>query len=403
MQVYPPEESGMSGERLQRINQYIDDEIGDNRLPGVLTLIQRRGKIVHHSLHGLMDLEAGKAMQADALFRIFSMTKPITSLALMMLVEEGRLMLHDPVAKYIPAFAQTRVFSHFVATGPKLVEQDPPMTVFNLLTHTAGLGYGLILDHALEPLFLELREKQAIFRRDQSLQATIERIAQMPLLFQPGRQWHYSYATDVLGYLVQVISGMPFAGFLRERILQPLGMVDTGFHVPPDKLDRLMQIYTSEALYDPFIPEHVMLLGDVTTPTQSPSGGAGLVSSAADYLRFCNMLLNGGELDGVRLVSPKTIQRMTTNAVPASLFPLSTSGEMFGYGFGLGFRVMMDVGRANGLGSAGEFGWAGAAKTYFLIDPQEELIALLLTQYLPIEEYRIRMLFSNLVYQAIVA
>jgi CubicO group peptidase (beta-lactamase class C family) len=402
MQIHQPEEYGMSSECLERINKYMEREIGDNRLPGVLTLVQRRGKVVHHSMHGLMDIEAEKPMQEETLFRIYSMTKPIASIALMMLHEEGYFLLHEPIAKYIPAFAETKVFSHHTVMGPKFVEQDPPITIFHLLTHTAGLSYGFLFDHPLEEMYREMEEKGEIFQHSQTLQSSIERIAQVPLLFQPGTQWRYSYATDVIGYLVEVISGVAFADFLQERIFEPLAMVDTAFHVEEDKLERLMQIYTSEALYNPTIVENTPLVSDVAIPTQSPSGGGGLISSTADYLRFCNMLLNGGELDGVRLISPKTLERMTTNAIPTSHFPLAIGTELYGYGFGLGFRVMMDLGHANGLGSVGEYGWAGIAKTFFMIDPKEELIAMMMTQYLPAADYPLRTMFPSLVYQAIV-
>lgn len=402
MKTHSAEGVGMSSERLGRVNDYLEREVENDRLPGIITLAQRRGKIVHHSLHGKMDIEAGRPMEADAIFRIYSMTKPVVSLALMMLHDEGQLMLHDPVSRYIPSFGKTKVFSHISDSQPQLVAQDPPMTIFHLLTHTAGLTYGGDPWHPVDKQFRTAAEKHGFFRRDMALSELIEHFAELPLSFQPGTDWQYSVATDVAGYLAQVISGMPLADFLQERIFAPLGMVDTGFHVPPDQARRLCSIYGSQATDDPLLIDHAEVAnGDVRLPTSCPSGGGGLVSTAADYLRFASMLLNGGELDGVRLVSPLTIKRMAANAVPRDMFPLRIGMERYGYGFGLGFRVMVDLGRANGYSSPGEYGWAGAASTYFVIDPAEELLILLMTQMWPLEPHRPRSIVPNLVYQAI--
>lgn len=230
----------------------------------------------------------------------------------------------------------------------------------------------------------------------------INHFADLPLRFQPGADWQYSVATDVLGYLLQVIADMPLADFLRERIFAPLGMVDTGFQIPPENARRLCAIYGSQASGVPLLIDHAEVAnGDVRKPTKCPSGGGGLVSTTADYLRFASMLLNGGELDGARLVSPLTIRRMAANAVPREWLPLRIGVERYGYGFGLGFRVMVDYGRANGYSSPGEFGWAGAASTYFVIDPAEDLLILLMTQMWSAEPHRPRSIVPNLVYQAI--
>ena len=400
--VHTAEEVGMSSERLAKLRSYLESEVAGDRLPGIIALAQRRGKIVHHSLHGKMDIEAGRPMQADTLFRIYSMTKPIVSIALMMLHDEGKLQLHDPVSRYIPSFAKTKVYSHISENQPRFVDQDPPMTIFHLLTHTAGLTYGGDPWHPVDKLFQESAEKNGFFRRDMPLSELIEHFADLPLSFQPGSSWQYSVASDAAGYLVQVISGLPLADFFKERIFAPLGMADTDFHVPPEKAHRLASIYGSQASGEPLLidPQKVAN-GDVREPTLSPSGGGGLVSTTADYLRFANMLLNGGELDGARIVSPMTIKRMTTNAVPRERLPLRIGIERYGYGFGLGFRVMVDVGRANGYSSPGEYGWAGAASTHFVIDPQEELITLMMTQMWSLEPHRPRSIFPNLAYQAI--
>jgi len=402
MKVHSAEEVGMSSERLETINAYMEREVAGDRLPGIITLVQRRGKIVHHSLHGKMDIEANRVMEADAIFRIYSMTKPVVSLALMLLHDEGRCQLFDPVSRYIPAFANTKVYSHVSDRQPHYVEQDPPMSIFHLLTHTAGLTYGSDAWHPVDQLFRESDQDHGFFRRDMPLSELIGHIAELPLKYQPGTDWEYSVAVDVLGYLVQVIADMPLADFLKARIFAPLGMVDTDFYVPPEKTGRLAAIYHSPAHYGPIRFEaDNELLGDVREPTACPSGGGGLVSTMADYLRFASMLLNGGELDGARVTSPMTIKRMTSNAIPQQTMPLRIGVERYGYGFGLGFRVMLDLGRANGYSSAGEYGWSGMASTHFVIDPAEDLITLMMTQMIPAEPHRPRSIFPNLAYQAI--
>ncbi len=400
--VIEAEKVGMSSERLAQVGAYLDRAVENDRLPGVIALAARRGKVVHHSLHGKMDIEAGRQMQADAIFRIYSMTKPVVSLALMMLHDEGRLMLHDPVSRYIPSFGKTKVYSHISDRRLRCVEQDPPMTVFHLLTHTAGLTYGNDTWHPVDVLFQEAAAKNEFFRRDMNLADLVEHLAGLPLRFQPGSDWNYGVATDVVGYLVQLIAEMPLADFLQERIFAPLGMVDTDFYVPPHDVHRLAAEYGVGADGAPSLLDSPTVgLGDARAPTACPSGGGGLASTTADYLRFASMLLNGGELDGARLVSPLTIKRMATNAVPREWLPLRLGVERYGYGFGLGFRVMVDYGRANGYSSPGEFGWAGAASTYFVIDPAEDLLILLMTQMWTEEPHRPRSIVPNLVYQAI--
>jgi len=402
MIVHAAEEVGMSSERLETINAYLEREVAGDRLPGISALVQRRGKVVHHSVHGKMDIEADRAMEADAIFRIYSMTKPVVSLALMLLHDEGRCQLLDPVARYIPAFAKTKVFSHLSDQQPHYVEQDPPMTVFHLLTHTAGLTYGGDAWRPVDQMFRESAEAHGFFRRDLPLADLIAHIAELPLIYQPGADWEYSVATDVLGYLVQAIADMPLDDFLKARIFAPLGMDDTDFYVPPEKTGRLAAIYQAQGQCGPIRFEAGdELLGDVRVPTDCPSGGGGLVSTMADYLRFASMLLNGGVLDGARVTSPMTIKRMTANAIPPSMMPLRLGVERFGYGFGLGFRVMLHPGLANGYSSFGEYGWSGMASTHFVIDPAEDLITLMMTQLVPNEQHRPRSIFPNLAYQAI--
>ncbi len=402
MKVHAAEAVGMSSERLQNINAYMDGEVAGDRLPGIIALVQRRGKVVHHSWHGKMDIEANRAMEADAIFRIYSMTKPVVSLALMLLHDEGRCQLFDPVARYIPAFAKTKVYSHTSDRQPHYVEQDPPLAIFHLLTHTAGLTYGGDACHPVDQQFRALDQAHGFFRRDMPLDQLVRHIAALPLKYQPGANWEYSVAVDVLGYLVQVIADMPLADFLIERIFGPLGMDDTDFYLPPEKARRLAAIYHSPAHYGPILYQDEQIPnGDVRRPTLCPSGGGGLVSTMADYLRFASMLLNGGALAGVRITSPMTIKRMTSNAIPPSGLPLRIGIERYGYGFGLGFRVMLDLGRANGYSSFGEYGWSGLANTHVVIDPAEELITLMMTQMTPAEPHRPRSILPNLAYQAI--
>ena len=402
MEIHNPEDVDMSVERLGRITQSMMEFVRDNQLPGIMALVQRKGKVVYFGKYGLMDIEAGKPMQEDALFRIYSMTKPIVSVALMMLYEEGRLSLTDPVAKYIPAFAGTKVYAGSTPLGPTLIDANPPITIHHLLTHTAGLSYGWFFDTPVEDLYRQIIPQ--IFRRSQTLEDTVNRIAELPLVFQPGTQWRYSYATDVVGHVVQVIADMPLAEFLEARIFKPLGMVDTGFHVPAEKVDRLAQIYGSEKLYNPvpLKPDEVGLIGDVTIPTQCPSGGGGLISTLGDYLNFCNCLLKNGQYEGGRLLGRKTLEWMTSDHISRQLRPLKIGAWELDVGFGLGFRVATSLGEARSLTSAGEYGWAGAAQTYFWIDPAEEFIGLMMTQHMPIDPYPVQERFKNLAYQAIV-
>jgi len=401
MQTHAPESVGMDSQRLGRIDAYMNDAVGDDRLPGIMTLVQRRDKVVHFGRYGHMDIAAGRAMEEDALFRIYSMTKPITSVAIMMLFEEGRLSIGDAVSKYIPAFGNTKVYDSMGATGMKLVEQQPVMTIHHLLTHTSGLSYGWFFDNPVEELYRQ--NMPGIRSRDQQLQELIEALAALPLEFQPGTQWRYSFATDVLGYLVQVVADMPLGDFFKERIFKPLGMVDTDFYVPAEKLRRLATIYTSPMLYDP-VPmktEDLGLVGDVAKPTTCPSGGGGLLSTLADYLAFCNCMIHQGKYSGGRLLSRKTVEWMTVDHVAAWAKPMRFGGDLVDFGFGLGFSVTPSLGEARSLSSVGAFSWGGAAKTMFHIDPAEELIVVMMTQYMPVELYPLQERFQNLVYQAI--
>ena len=399
-----PAAAGLSGERLQHLDRFLQRRYLDTgRLPGALTLIQRRGELAHLSALGHMDVERGRALATDTLFRIYSMTKPITSVAFMMLVEEGVVALDDPVHRYIPQWRDLGVYDGgFIGTF-KTHPPQRPMLIVDLLRHTSGLTYGFQQRTNVDAAYRRLHLDE--FNGSNTLDGLIEGLAALPLEFSPGTVWNYSVATDVLGYLVGKLSGQPFETFLRQRIFEPLRMHDTGFSVEREQASRLAACYAAT-------PEGRMRLQD--DPERSPflktpsfvSGGGGLISTCSDYLRFCQMLLNGGTLDGARLLSPKTLQLMTSNHLPGGKDLPDLSVSLFsetsyaGAGFGLGFSVTTDPARALLPGSAGDFSWGGMASTYFWIDPREELIVIFMTQLMPSTTYPIRRELRTLVYSA---
>lgn len=402
MQIHDPASVGLSAQRLARLNTMLDRYTRDDRMPGVMVALQRRGKLAYLAKSGSAVIASRTPIQEDNLFRIYSMTKPLISIAIMMLYEDGVLSLNDPLAEYIPAFAATRVFDGMGNLGMRTVAQQQPITLHHLLTHTAGLSYGWYFDTPVEDLYRAAVPE--MFKRDEPLEKTVNLIAELPLVFQPGTRWRYSYATDVLAHVVQVAAGMPLEDFMRARIFEPLRMVDTSFSVAPEKVGRLAELYRSDALYDPIAvaPADSFLIRDVTTPTRCPSGGAGLISTLGDYLNFANFLLNRGTFDGNRLLSRKTLDWMVSNHIPHDQLPLKIGDAALDFGFGLGFRVVVDLGQARTVTSAGEFGWAGAANTYFWVDPAEEFIGVMMTQYLPLQPYPVQERFRILSYQAIV-
>ncbi|MCH2173424.1 beta-lactamase family protein [Myxococcota bacterium] len=394
MQRVEPEEVGLSRDRLQRIDDHLRDRyIVPGKISGALTLVARHGHVAHCSPLGHMEIEGRRPLEDDAIFRIYSMTKPITSVAVMMLYERGLFQLRDPVHRYIPAFREQGVFRmgsyrQFLTDRP-----ERPMRIKDLLMHTSGLTYGFMhrtnVDAAYRKAGLDGVRTHA------SLDEMIETLASLPLEFSPGQAWNYSMSTDVLGYLVQVVSGKPFDQFLREEIFEPLGMPDTGFFVPPEKQARF------PACYERRLDKKLLLQDDPDTspylePPRCPSGGGGLVSTAQDYLRFCEMLRRGGEMDGVRLLSRKTIELMTRNHLPddsdLTQFAQGTFSETpyEGIGFGLGFSVNLGPARTGAAGSSGEYAWGGAASTAFWIDPVESLVVIFMTQLMPSATYDFR-------------
>jgi CubicO group peptidase (beta-lactamase class C family) len=400
-----PESAGMSEAAFNRIEAHLKHRYIDaGRFPGTQLLVYRRGKVVHSAVQGFADIERKVPVKDDTIFRIYSMTKPITSVAFMMLVEEGRVALDEPVHKYIPEWKNLGVF--VAGTAPAFLTKPPsrPMLIVDLLRHTSGLTYGFQQRSNVDAAYREMKIGEV--EKAGTLSSMIADLAKIPLQFSPGEAWNYSVSTDVIGYLIEKISGMPFEAFLKERIFDPLGMNDTGFFVPPAKAHRLAACYSADG-------KGGMTLQDDPTessflsPPSLISGGGGLCSTTADYLSFCRTLLNGGELDGVRLIGPKTLALMTSNHLPGGRDLTEMSRSLFseatnaGVGFGLGFSVTMDPSLTLLPGSRGEFAWGGAASTAFWIDPGEELIAIFMTQLLPSSSYPVRRELRTMVYAGI--
>ena len=371
-----PEEVGVSAERLERIRPVMQGYVDEGSLPGFLTVVARRGKIVHFETIGMRDVENKKPVEPDTIFRIYSMSKPITSVAVMMLYEEGHFQLGTPVSKFIPEFKGMKVYNE---DQTEILDAKKEITIKHLLMHTAGFTYGWG-NKPVDALY-----KQANIREPGStLVDMVEKLSKIPLVHEPGERWTYSVSTDVLGYFVEVVSGMPFEEFLQTRIFGPLGMVDTAFSVPSEKVDRFAALYRPTKENKLERTRRPAL--EVDEYTFFPSGGGGLVSTAADYIRFSQMLLNGGELDGVRILGKKTVELMR--------YPHHNNR------FGLGFRIITDENPPNILESVGSFSWGGAAATTFWIDPQEELVAVLMTQLLN-NRYPFHQQFKVLTYQAL--
>ena len=361
-----PENAGMSSERLARLDAGMKSLINEGRLAGAVTMVARHGKVVEFDADGKRDLASNAPMQKDSIFRIYSMSKPITGVAMMMLFEEGKWQLNDPVAKYIPEFAGLKVYSTDASGNMTLKDQTHPVTMRELLSHSGGFTYGFFSNTPVD----KLQREADLLNVNNSLDEFIKRVAKLPLNSQPGSEWHYSISVDIQGYIVQKLSGMPFEEFLEKRIFKPLAMTDTAFYVPKEKLNRFAQMYD----YDKDGKLHPVgttegLNHDFAAKPALSSGGGGLVSTATDYMRFCQMLLNGGQLDGVRLLSPRTVELMRTNVLAPSL-PIFAPGA----GFGLDFAVYTDPIAAGGYYGKGTYWWGGAAGTWFWIDPVSDLI-----------------------------
>jgi CubicO group peptidase (beta-lactamase class C family) len=384
-----PESVGMSSQRLGRLTTEMKALTDRGILPGVVTMVAKDGKVVHFEAAGKRELENGSPMKKDTIFRIYSMTKPITGVAMMILLEQGKWQLNDPVSKHIPEFANLQVAKVDTASGSVThVPQDHPMTMRELMSHSAGLTYGVFGGTPVDKLYVENK----VFDRTQPLKTMIERMAKVPLMFQPGERWHYSLAVDVQGYLVEKLSGQTLPEFMQQHIFAPLKMADTAFYVPPEKLDRFAEFYSRDK--DGKVSKHPA--DDYTKPPVFASGGGGLVSTASDYMRFCQMLLNGGVLDGQRILSPLSVKLMRTNVLPASA-PTFAPGT----GFGLDFAVIEDSAAAGGYYGKGTYFWGGFAGTWFWIDPVYKLVVIGMIQQRDADNTDFRALSRSLTYQAI--
>ena len=414
---------GLSSERLSRITAWLEQQVGTNRLAGCSALVARHGEVVYQQSVGHADLETAKPFANDTIVRVYSMTKPITTMAAMMLYEEGRFQLDDPVALYLPEFLETRVWAGGNASLDETTAQETPMTVRHLMTHTSGLTYGFMQANVVDAAYRQAGVEQPSDVKD--LEEWVQRAAALPLICQPGSQWNYSISTDVLGRLVEVWSGLSLEDFFQQRIFNPLQMLDTGFHVTAENQARFAALYSPLSGAD---MSHVAKSGDALAVVKPPgiklqegsakssyfepaslfSGGGGLVSSMADYARFCQMLLNKGELDGKRLLGRKTVEYMRTNQLPnngdmADMGqPVWSETSYDGIGFGLGFAVVLDPVKAHIITSVGEHHWGGAASTFFWIDPVEDLYVIFLTQLIPSSTYPIRRELRSRVYQALI-
>jgi CubicO group peptidase (beta-lactamase class C family) len=362
------ESEGMSAERLSRLSTGMKELIEQGRLAGSVTMVSRHGRVVEFDAAGKRDIAANMPMQKDSIFRIYSMSKPITGVAMMMLFEEGKWQLNDPVAKYIPEFAKLKVYGTDANNNVVMKDQAHPLTMRELMSHSGGFTYGFFSNTPVDKLQLEAD----VLNTTNTLDEFIKRVAKLPLNSQPGTEWHYSISVDIQGYIVQKLSGMPFEEYLEKRIFKPLGMVDTAFYVPKEKLNRFAEFYSYDKegkLQAVGVKEG--LNHDFAAKPAMSSGGGGLVSTATDYMRFCQMLLNGGQLDGVRLLSPLTVELMRTNVLAANI-PILAPGA----GFGLDFAVYTDPVAAGGYFGKGTYFWGGAAGTWFWIDPVNDLIVL---------------------------
>ncbi len=412
MTLAKPGNLGFCPRRLERIRPALERHIADDKLPGIVTLLARDGKVVQHEAYGGLHRGHSEPMTTDAIFRLYSMTKPITCVALMMLYEQGHFQLTDPAARFISKFDDLKVA---VEADQELVLEDlaSPVTIHQLLTHTSGLSYSFSEYGSVEEGY-----RTARVCADQPLGDFIAALLEQPLAFQPGTRWRYSFSNDVVARLVEVISGLRFDDYLREHIFEPLRMNDTDFFVPEEKHHRFTSMYGSGDILAPDVPGsrllddlgagvNIQLAGPDDCLEASPHdimrGGHGLVSTAADYLRFCSMLLNGGVLDGTRVLGRKTVELMTVNHIASELLPLDEEGiPQPGVGYGLGFGVMMDVAQAGSIGSNGEYYWSGAASTSFWIDPVEMLVGIQLTQFQPSGAFTNAADFKVAAYQAMV-
>jgi len=394
MKISQPEKSGFSSQRLTYINEFMERYVNAGKIAGFVTLVARNDNLVYLDKYGYQNLAEKKPIEIDTIFRIYSMSKPITSVGFMILLEKGLVRLEDPVSKYITEFKNATVYGD----GGRLLEVDREITVHDLLRHTAGLSYGGIEETKI-PVD-ELYDQADLFNFEIDLEEMVRRIAGLPLAYQPGSQWHYSVATDVVGRLIEIIGDQPLPEYLKENILKPLGMEDTSFEVPEDKIERF------SLLYGKLGEDKLAVLPDVIGGdyfnVKLYLGGSGLVSTISDYYRFAQLILNKGEVNGVRLLGSRTVDYMTANHLPSALLPITMDSPWPGFGFGLGFSVMLDPPLAGMMGSPGLHGWGGWANTHFWVDQVEQIIGILMLQYIPSGTYPVTNDFRTAVYQSLI-
>ena len=395
-----PVANGFDGVGLANIESWMQSWVDAGKSAGMLSLIWRQGEVALQSCRGFADIDSARPIRPDTIFRLYSMTKPITSVALMTLYEQGQFELDDAAKRWIPALGKLEVYDE----GP--IESD--VTVRQLLTHTAGFSYGFRPDEIpVDQLYAKIWRQRL---QDQTLEALMLELLELPLVAQPGSRWHYSVATDICGYLVELMSDMPLADYLEQTILQPLGMTDTAFEVGADKIDRFATLYgyrEDNPLAQLEFNESSPFISAISgIPVRLHSGGGGLTGTATDYLRFARMMLNGGELDGARILEPETVALMTRNHLPGNLLPLTfngvAAGPYRGYGFGLGYCINIDPTDTAAAGSRGDFGWGGMADTYCWVDPEQQLIGILMQQFLPSLHHPGRKEYRDQVYRSLV-
>ncbi len=400
-----PQSQGLSAERLGRVRELFQAEVDAGRMPGAVVLVARKGKIVHADALGYLDKDTGKPMKRDAIFRAYSMTKPMVSVLTMMLVEEGKLQLTDPVSKYFPAMATMKVLSNSADGNSERVPAARQITIHDLLRHTSGLSYA---EFSRFPAIKGPYQEAGLFSNEvQGKWITltpgqqVEALAKAPLLWQPGTTWEYSLSTDLLGRVLESIAKKSLGELMEEKLLKPLGMKDTSFVVPASKASRLAE----PLRIDPLTGQPYYLVLDVTRVMGNDSGGAGISTTADDYLRFCQMLLNGGTLDGRRYLSRTTVALMTSDHLGSKIATPMQPGELLmgvqGYTFGLGFMVRQGAGMAGVHGSEGDYAWGGYGGTFFWVDPKEQLIGLLMAQTPGASRQFYRRMIKTLVYQAL--
>ncbi|MBX9790475.1 MAG: beta-lactamase family protein [Pirellulales bacterium] len=373
-----PDRVGLDAAALSEIDARMQSYVSEGKLAGIVVLIAREGRVAHAGVYGKMDLETGETMRRDALFRIYSMTKPITGVALMTLFDEGKFQLDDPVSRYLSGFDQLKVFAGKDGDTIKLEDLERPVTIRDLMTHTAGLAYGLFPLNPVDAMYTQAK----LLDRTQNLDSMLERLLKLPLAAQPGEKWMYSIAVDVQGKLIEALSGKPLDEFFAERIFKPLAMSDTAFSVPEEKLARLTVNYRKQD--GKLVPVDGSRTSQFASKPVLLSGGGGLVSTADDYLRFAQMMLNGGELDGVRVLRAETVELMTRNHLADKLVPIVLGPlPLANMGFGLDFAVRVRTAEGEPDGSLGEYGWGGAASTQFFVAPRENLICVGMTQFMP--------------------